>query len=155
MKSRSFVTRHAVPSDGDSLFDIWQRSVSATHLFLSRDDLKTLSSDVRQLRLETLDTWVLCDGRGSALGFLVLTASHVDALFIAPEWIRRGGGSILVRHARSLHGPLTVDVNEQNLAALKFYHALHFVTIGRSESDGAGRPFPILHLADSRDEREI
>jgi hypothetical protein len=44
-------------------------------------------------------------------------------------------------------------MNEQKLAALKFYRALGVVTVGRSKSDGAGRPFPILHPANFQHER--
>ena len=54
---------------------------------------------------------------------------------------------MLVRHARRLHGRLTVDVNEQNRTALKFYQALGFVRVGRSATDDTGRPFPLLHLS--------
>lgn len=50
-------------------------------------------------------------------------------------------------HAQSLaSGALSVDVNEQNEAALRFYEALGFAVVGRSPTDGAGRPFPLLHL---------
>jgi putative acetyltransferase len=57
------------------------------------------------------------------------------------------GGKFLVAHAQSLaSGALSVDVNEQNEAALRFYEALGFAVVGRSPTDGAGRPFPLLHL---------
>ncbi len=41
----------------------------------------------------------------------------------------------------------TVDVNEQNPGATRFYERYGFVRIGRSELDASGRPFPLLHLA--------
>jgi putative acetyltransferase len=41
---------------------------------------------------------------------------------------------------------LTVDVNEQNPAACRFYEACGFVVEGRSELDSTGRPFPLLHM---------
>jgi putative acetyltransferase len=41
---------------------------------------------------------------------------------------------------------LTVDVNEQNGAALGFYEALGFEVVDRSPVDEDGRPFPLLHL---------
>jgi putative acetyltransferase len=37
-------------------------------------------------------------------------------------------------------------VNEQNPAACGFYEHLGFVVVGRSEVDGTGRPFPLLHM---------
>jgi putative acetyltransferase len=52
----------------------------------------------------------------------------------------------MVRHAQSLHSELTVDVNEQNAAARRFYEACGFVVEGRSELDEQGRPYPLLRM---------
>jgi putative acetyltransferase len=133
-------TRRPEPAEGELLFDIWWRSACATHTFLSQHELRELAPAVRKLKLETLDTWVLCAGAGAPVGFLVMSASHIEALFLVPEQIRRGGGSLLIRLARSLRGRLTVDVNEQNLEAVKFYRASGFCVAGRSATDSEGRP---------------
>jgi len=149
MKSRPptpFRIRRAVPDDRERLIDIWWRSASATHRFLSKAQLDELLPDVEALRLETLDTWVLCAQPGDAVGFLVMNGRVVEALFIAPEWLRLGGGSRMLRHARKLAGPLTVEVNEQNGDALAFYLAQGFEIVRRSALDSAGRPYPLLHL---------
>jgi len=138
--------RRATPDESEVLFDIWWRSVCATHTFLSDADLHALAPQVRALGLAQLDTWVLCDVATAPIGFLVMNRQHIEALFIVPEWLRRGAGTVLVRHARSLRGALTVDVNEQNTAALSFYEAVGFSVCGRSQTDGAGRAFPLLHL---------
>ncbi len=76
-----------------------------------------------------------------------MTGSKIDALFIDPRRHGQGIGRALVDHAASLSSNLTVDVNEQNEGACAFYEKLGFRQIGRSELDGSGRPFPILHLA--------
>ena len=144
---RAFNIRRAVPADGGVVFDIWRRSVRATHDFLSASDLRTIAADVRKLGLISMNPWLLCPPMGRPAGFLITSGSHIEGLFIAPEWMRRGGGSMLVRHARRLHGRLTVDVNEQNRTALKFYQARGFVRVGRSATDDTGRPFPLLHLS--------
>jgi putative acetyltransferase len=53
----------------------------------------------------------------------------------------------LVAHAESLAGgPLAVEVNADNRSARSFYEALGFSVVSRSPLDGAGRPFPILHM---------
>lgn len=90
--------------------------------------------------------WVLCDDAGVVQGFMGMSGSNMDALFLAPEFQHRGGGRQMVRHAQALHGELTVDVNEQNAAARAFYEACGFVVEGRSELDDQGRPYPLLHL---------
>lgn len=56
---------------------------------------------------------------------------------------------MLLDHAARLKGALTVDVNEQNPEAVRFYEALGFELVGRSPVDDAGRPFPILHMRQS------
>ena len=90
--------------------------------------------------------WVLCDDSEAVVGFMGMSGSKMESLFLAPEFQRRGAGRRLVRHAQALHGELTVDVNEQNVAARAFYEACGFVVEGRSEFDDAGRPFPLLHM---------
>ena len=70
----------------------------------------------------------------------------MEALFLAPEFHRCGGGRQLVQHAQDLHGELTVDVNEQNPGACDFYQRCGFVVEGRSELDDRGRPYPLLHM---------
>lgn len=57
---------------------------------------------------------------------------------------------MLIDHTRGLKGPLLVDVNEQNPDAVRFYEAVGFEVFGRSETDGGGRPFPLLHMRDMR-----
>ncbi|MDA4833452.1 GNAT family N-acetyltransferase, partial [Enterobacter hormaechei] len=37
-------------------------------------------------------------------------------------------------------------VNEQNPDAHGFYRHCGFVAVGRSERDGSGRPFPLIHM---------
>jgi hypothetical protein len=39
-----------------------------------------------------------------------------------------------------------LDVNEQNPQALGFYFKQGFEVIGRSEVDGMGQPYPLLHM---------
>jgi putative acetyltransferase len=120
--------------------------VRATHSFLTEDDIQSLLPLVRDLALPALEIWVLCTNTGTPMGFLGMSGSKMEALFLAPEFHRQGGGRRLVRHAQELRGEITVDVNEQNPAACRFYEACGFVVEGRSELDSTGRPFPLLHM---------
>jgi len=140
--------RPARPDDADHLLDMWLASVRATHTFLTEADVQALLPVVRDEALPALEVWVLVDG-GVPIGFAGLDGAALEALFLHPEHVGRGGGRLLVEHARALKGPLTVDVNEQNPKALAFYEALGFEVVGRSDTDSRGRPFPLLHLRES------
>jgi putative acetyltransferase len=140
--------RAAAPTDRPALLDIWLRSVRATHAFLTENDIQSLLPLVRDVALMHLELWVLCAEGGEAIGFLGLSGAKLEAMFLVPEQRRRGGGRLLVEHARRLKGPMSVDVNEQNPEAVLFYQAVGFRAVGRSEVDGTGRPFPLLHLRD-------
>ena len=139
--------RRAIPTDCEVLLDIWLRSVRATHTFVSEEDIRSMVPQVRDyLASSEPEFWVLCDDSGAIMGFMGMSGSKMESLFLAPEFHRRGGGRRLVRHAQALHGELTVDVNEQNSAARCFYEACGFVVEGRSELDAQGRPYPLLHM---------
>lgn len=138
--------RKGRPEDHEELVGIWLRSVRATHAFLTEADIQELLPVVRDTALPALELWVLCAEGGALAGFMGLDGANVEALFLDPAWTRRGGGRILLDHARRLKGALRVDVNEQNPEALKFYLAEGFAVCGRSDVDSGGRPFPLLHL---------
>ena len=139
--------RKARAAERDLLFDIWLRSVRATHTFLTEADIQHYAPLVRQaLASEALEVWVLCTPAGAPAGFMGLAGNKIEALFLAPEHMGAGGGRRLVEHARRLCGELVLDVNEQNPTARRFYEACGFVAEGRSEVDGSGRPHPLLHM---------
>jgi putative acetyltransferase len=136
-------------TDNAPLLALWLRSVRATHVFLTEADIQAIAPAVRDGALVALEVWVLEGQGGEHLGFMGLDGTKLEALFIDPAHAGRGGGTQLLAHARALKGALTVDVNEQNPDALAFYQARGFVVTGRSPTDGDGRPFPILHLAEA------
>jgi putative acetyltransferase len=139
--------RRATPTDREVLLDIWLRSVRATHTFVSEEDIQSMIPQVRDyLASSESELWVLSDDSDAIKGFMRMSGSEMESLFLAPEFQRRGAGRRLVRHAQTQHGELTVDVNEQNVAARAFYEACGFVVEGRSELDDQGRPYPLLHM---------
>lgn len=68
-------------------------------------------------------------------------------LFVHADTRGRGVGRALLDHAVRELGVRTVDVNEQNEQAVGFYAHSGFTVTARSETDGEGRPYPLLHLA--------
>jgi putative acetyltransferase len=140
--------RRARAADHDTLVALWERSVRATHDFLTEADIGTLRPLVREaLSDDALELWVLTERADVPIGFMGLVGHNIAALFLEPARRGQGGGRRLVAHAQQLRdGDLTVDVNEQNPAARGFYEALGFVVVSRSPLDDAGRPFPLLHM---------
>ena len=138
--------RRANSDESEIIVDIWLRSVRATHTFLSEQEIQALLPLVGP-ELDKCQLWVLCADAGSPVGFLGMSPSQIEAMFIAPEFLRCGGGRQLVEHAVSLaDSDLTVEVNEQNTGACRFYEACGFRVVGRSEVDTGGRPYPLLHM---------
>ncbi|WP_313809541.1 acetyltransferase [Sphingobium sp.] len=137
--------RPARAADGARLLDIWRRAVDATHDFLTPVDRAAIDAEVAAF-LPRASAWLATDPDDQAIGFMLIDGTHMDALFIDPDWRGRGIGRRLVDHALSLHPTLTTDVNEQNGPAIAFYEAMRFARTGRSDRDGQGRPYPLIHL---------
>ncbi|HEY1043543.1 MAG TPA: acetyltransferase [Telluria sp.] len=139
--------RGSETADVAVLVDIWRRSVLATHDFLAPADFRAIEQLVAEAYLPQAQVWVAQDVELGPVGFMGLTGNNVDSLFIDPEVRGKGIGKLLLAHAQSICGPLTVDVNEQNGQAVGFYRRMGFEQTGRSELDGDGRPYPLLHMA--------
>jgi putative acetyltransferase len=139
--------RSASPIDRPALLEIWLRSVRATHAFLSEEEIQGLLPHVdAYLQNPATEFVVLENDAKIPMGFMGMAGPKIESLFLAPEFFRQGGGRRLVDYARARYDELTVDVNEQNEAACRFYAACGFVVESRSECDDAGRPYPILRL---------
>jgi putative acetyltransferase len=137
--------RPNTPEDGERVIDIWRRAVDATHHFLAPADRRAIDAEV-QAFLPGASLALAVDEGDRPIGFMLVAGSHMEALFIDPDRRGQGVGAALVDHATAQHPTLTTDVNEQNTQAVGFYHRLGFRLVGRSEQDGQGRPYPVLHL---------
>lgn len=137
--------RAARAADAEALVALWRRSVEGAYDFLAPGALAEIEGQVRAGLAAAPELW-LAEAGGRPVGFLGCDGSHVSMLFVAPDWFRRGVGSRLLEHARGLHGPLRVEVNEDYPGGLAFYRARGFVVTGRSPVDSEGRPYPLLHL---------
>ncbi len=126
---------------------LWRAAVEATHDFLTVADINYYEPLVRDSYLQAVEVWVAEDAQGALTGFIGLSENKVEMLFVDPAVKGQGIGRALLDHAYRLKGRLDVDVNEQNPLALGFYLKYGFVQTGRSETDGEGKPFPIIHLA--------
>lgn len=133
------------PRDYPQLLQVWEASVRATHDFLPESYIVLL----RELVPKYLDAVMLIcckDARQHITGFAGVAAGRVEMLFVDPKHRGQGIGKQLLRHAISELNADELDVNEQNPQAVGFYLKQGFEQIGRSETDGMGKPYPLLHL---------
>lgn len=138
--------RTRVATDNAQLAAIWLRSVRATHHFLNEEDIARLYPQVLNDYLPAVNVWVAEDPANKLCGFIGLNDNQVEMLFVDAERRGEGIGKTLLAKAEAIHGELLLDVNEQNPQALAFYQHYGFVVTGRSELDGQGKPFPLLHM---------
>ena len=137
--------RSANARDTARILEIWRKAVDATHDFLHRADRAAIEEEVTAFLPEAA-LMLAVDASDKPLGFMFLHEGHMEALFIDPDYHGRGIGTALVQAALAAHPALTTDVNEQNTQAMGFYRRLGFKPTGRSDLDGQGRPYPLVHL---------
>lgn len=124
---------------------VWERSVRATHDFLAEEDIVGMRPDALNYIRGIAQLTVAYEGN-RAVGFAGVEDGSLDMLFVDAEARGRGTGKALLRHAVENQGVVRLDVNEQNPQARGFYEHEGFRVVGRSELDGEGRPFPLLHM---------
>ena len=140
-----FHVRASTADDGERVLDIWRSAVDDSHDFLSAQDREAIEQEVISF-LPQAPLQLAVDELGQIAGFMLLDGGHMEALFVDPQFKRRGMGRLLVQHALKAHPHLTLDVNAQNTAARRFYEQLGFVVQTRSELDSQGRNYPLLHM---------
>ncbi len=131
--------------EGARAIEIWRAAVDATHDFLTPEDRHAIDAMVCGF-LPNAPLWIAADESDYPIAFMLLDEGHMEALFVDPAHRGTGVGAALVRYALALHPTLTTDVNEQNAQAVGFYERMGFRRTGRSEVDGQGRPYPLIHL---------
>jgi putative acetyltransferase len=134
------------PGEYDQAAELWEASVRATHDFVTEADLDVFRPLVRAAFGQIPGLAGLRADDGTLLGFIGVADRKVEMLFLDPSYRGRGGGSLLLDHARTVFGATSVDVNEQNPQAVGFYLHHGFRVVSRSETDSTGKPYPILHL---------
>ena len=128
------------------LLEVWERSVRATHLFLSAGEVAEIKPYVPQALWEVPHLIVARRADGTPAGFLGIDGQKLEMLFLAPEERGRGLGRTLVRYGVERFDIREVTVNEQNPRVRGFYERMDFRACRRSELDEQGRPYPILNM---------
>lgn len=84
---------------------------------------------------------------GRLIGFMGIAEENVEMLFIHNDARGKGIGKQLLEYGIANCKVAKVDVNEQNAQAVGFYEYMGFHILNRSELDGQGKAYPILHMA--------
>lgn len=127
-----------------ALLTVWERSVRATHVFLSDAEVNSIKTYVPQA-LAGVEHLVIAEGE-KPVAFMGTQNGRMEMLFVAPEERGKGIGKQLLEYGIASYGIFEVTVNEQNPQAVGFYEHMGFMTYKRTASDEQGSPYPLLYM---------
>ena len=131
-------------TDYPRLIEIWESSVMSTHHNLKEEDFLYIKK-----RLPVYFQYVNLFGfeqEGILIGFMGIAEGNLEMLFIDNKYRGAGIGKKLITYAIDNLQVTKVDVNEQNVQAVGFYEYMGFNIYKRSNLDGEGKEYPILHM---------
>ena len=129
----------------ERLVAIWERSVRATHAFLSDAEVAAIKPFVPQA-LAGVGALVVADKDGVPVGFMGVEDGRLEMLFLDPDARGQGLGRTLLTYGIEHLGVTELTVNEQNPQAVGFYEHMGFSTYRRTDLDEEGRPYPLLYM---------
>jgi putative acetyltransferase len=130
----------------EQIIKIWEKSVHATHKFLSPEDYEFFKKIVSGIDFSEFTMFCSTNKKKEITGFIGIAGKKVEMLFLHPEYMGRGIGKSLMKKAFTELKISEVDVNEQNINAVNFYKKLGFEVYARTPNDGEGKPYPILKM---------
>ena len=128
------------------LLEVWEKSVRATHLFLSDSEILHIKEYVPLALKEIAHLVIAEDEGGHPVAFLGTAGETLEMLFITPEERGKGLGKHLLQHSVKHYGVRQLAVNEQNPQAKGFYEHMGFQVFRRTEKDEQGNPYPLLYM---------
>ena len=134
------------PREWGELLEVWESAVRATHDFLSEEDLQFYKKAIPERYLPELCVYCLRNEAGRMQGFLGVSASEIEMLFVRDEARGRGVGRELLEYATGVLGLTRLWVNSQNGQAAGFYRRMGFCETGRCERDPEWKPYPLLRM---------
>ena len=131
-------------TDYPRLIEIWESAVLSTHDFLKEEGCLYYKE-----QLPVYFQYVTLFGfeqEGILVGFMGIAKGNLEMLFIDNNYRGIGIGKKLITYAIDNLQVTKVDVNEQNNQAVGFYKYIGFNVYKRSDLDGEGKEYPILHM---------
>ncbi|MFN0292379.1 GNAT family N-acetyltransferase [Pedobacter helvus] len=145
MPSSSFKIKKYHSKYKDQIILVWEKSVLATHHFLSRADFIEIKALLVTYDFEILAMFCLIDDE-KVIGFIGIYQHKIEMLFLDPEYTGKGLGRQLIEFAITKLGVTLVDVNEQNTNAKIFYEKAGFEVYEKTEKDDFGKNYPLLRM---------
>lgn len=127
------------------LLGIWERSVKASHKFLTDEEIENIKEYVPQA-FKGVEHLIVAFDDELSLGFIGINERKIEMLFIDGNLRGKGFGSSLINYALKNFNVNEVVVNEQNPLAHNFYLKVGFKDFSRSELDEQGNPYPIITM---------
>lgn len=128
------------------LLEVWEKSVRATHLFLSDNEIKDIKKYVPQAINAIAHLIVVENENKCPVAFMGIEEQTLEMLFIAPEERGNGLGKRLIQYGIENHSIKELAVNEQNPLAKGFYEHMGFQVYKRTDHDEQGNPYPLLYM---------
>ena len=129
------------------LLSVWEKSVRATHLFLSDAEIENIKKYVPEALTEVAHLLIAQDEKGHSMAFMGIENKVLEMLFITPEQRGKGLGKALLGFGIEKYGVKQLTVNEQNPQAVSFYEHLGFKVYKRTAHDEQGNPYPLLYMS--------
>ena len=127
------------------LSQIWEKSVRATHLFLTEADIQKIA-DYLPDAFRSVSHLAIAKLEQNPIGFVGVENDRIEMLFLLPEERGKGFGKQLLNYAICQYHATKLCVNEQNPNAKAFYEYMGFQVYKRTEKDEQGDPFPLLYM---------
>lgn len=129
-----------------TLLNIWEKSVRATHTFLSDDEISKIKEYVPQA-LNGVKHLVVAEVEPDKIvGFMGVQSNRLEMMFLLPSARGKGIGRKFLLHGIENYGVNELTVNEQNPQAVGFYRHMGFETYKRTALDEEGNPYPLLYM---------
>lgn len=130
----------------ERLLEVWERSVRATHLFLSDSEIKSIKEYVPQALNGVAHLLIAKDNKDRPVAFMGIEDGTLEMLFISPEERGKGLGKRLIQYGIENYDARRLAVNEQNPQAKGFYEHMGFRVYKRTDLDEQGKPYPLLYM---------
>ncbi len=106
--------KERTPFLSKQLIEVWEKSVRATHLFLSDNEIKDIKTYVPQAINEVAHLIIVENESEIPVAFMGIEEHTLEMLFITPEERGNGLGKRLMQYGMENYLIKELAVNEQN-----------------------------------------